>query len=496
MSTINRVIILGRDIAAWLSAAAVLRALGRTGVTVEVVELPSLLSAHDVYASLPALEAFHTLLGFPETDVLRIAAGTFTLGQRFVNFSGPRPPFFHGYGTHGTQISRQPFSQFWFKARQAGLKAEWEDFSLNAAAAKQGRFFVPDEDINAFAQCNYGYHLNAVRYAAYVKAQALRMGALVHQAHVFDARQDTDGYVTSLLLGNGAEIAGDLFIDATGPDSLLLGGVMGVEVESWRQWFPCDRTITAAADPLRPLPSYSQVRALRTGCLHLLPTQDMTGMIYAFSSELSKDDEALQMAAVVAGLRMRPDAVAAVLTPGRRIRAWDRNVVAVGDAACVFDPLDNVMLDALQLGLAHLVTEFPRDARQPYERDDYNRSMLSAFNRLRDFQIVHYRLNKHMDEVFWDRARMDAPPDTLAYKIELFKARGIVPMYDDETFSADSWMASFIGHGLMPESYDPLVDQAAEPDVIRAFQSVLGFIRERVQAMPSQDAYLAQNRIA
>ena len=489
-NAIKKVVIVGRDAAAWLTANAIMRALGRTGVTVEVVELPSLLSFNDVYASLTALEAFHTLLGFPEGEVMKATAATFSLGQSFANFSRTRPAFFVGYGEHGSAIDGRPFFQHWLKARQAGLKVDLEDFSLNAAASKTGRFFVPDDTLNSFAKCNYAYHLRGQAYVAYLKAQALRRGVATRTARLFDARLAPDGYVEALLLSDGNEVSGDLFIDATGADSLLLGAVLGVPVESWRRWFACNRTVTASADPLRSLPVYSQVRALKSGCLHLAPVQDMTSVVFAYDDRLIKDHEALQSAAVVSNLRLRDGAVLADLAPGRRVSAWDRNVIAVGEAACVFDPIDNVGLHALQQGLAHLITLFPLDVHAPWERQEYNRNVRSHYERLRDFQIVHYRLNQNVDDPFWDSCRSMALPDKLAYKIDLFAARGMVAMYDDETFEPDSWIASFVGHDLMPKTYDPLVDQADQDDTITSFKSMLGFIREQVQEMSSHDAYL------
>ncbi len=500
MRAVDKVVIIGRDVAAWLAANTIIRALSHTGVTVEVVELPSLLSAHDVYASLPSLEAFHNLLGFEEDEVLQAAGGTYSLGQSFANFSRSRPAFFHGYGGHGTTIGRQPFFQFWIKARQAGLKVDFEDFSLNAAAAKQGRFFVPDDKINAFTKCDYAYHLSAQSYVQFLKAHALRRGVTTRTGRIFEARKDDAGYVTALAFSDGTEVVGDLFVDASGPESLMLGGAMAVATDSWRRWFACNRTLTASADPLRSIPVYSQVRAITSGCLHLTPTQALTGLVYAFDSRVSKDDEALQTAAVVSGLRLRPGALVADLAPGRRAHAWEKNVIGVGDAACIFDPVDNVGLHALQQSLAHLITLFPLDTHAPYERDEYNRNTQSAFERLRDFQIAHYKLNRYVDSPYWDSLRDMAVPDTLAWKIELFRARGIVPLYDDETFENDSWLASFLGHGVMPESYDPLVDQSNDEAVISAFQGVLGFIKEQVQAMSSHDAYLeihaAQNTMS
>jgi len=494
MRQVRKVVIVGRDVAAWLTANALARALGGTGLRVEVAELPGLLRPQDTLASLPMLENFHRLLGFDEHDLLKATAGVYSLGQNFVNFSNNTPPFFHPYGSHGGSINRVAFMPFWIKARQAGLNVALEEFSLTAVAAKQGRFFIPTSDMSAYGRLDYAYHLKARPYVQFLKAQALRRGVEVQPVRLFDIRRDAGtGHVTSLVSGDGREISGDLFIDASGPESLLLGEGLGAGFESWSQWFPGNRVLTVSGERLRNLPAYSQVRALTAGCLHLTPVQDMTGLQHVYSDAHMNDQEALEATALIAGLRLQPDAVVSPLKPGHRRQAWVDNCIAVGEAAGSFDPIDNVGLHALQTGLAHLIDLFPVSADSRLEAQEYNTRMQQAFERIRDYQIAHYKLNCIDNEPFWDRLRAMEIPDTLAYKIDLFKARGMVPLYEEEVFVADDWLALFAGHGLMPRSYDPMADMTPDEEAIRHFQNILGVIRQTVEKMSSHDAFIARN---
>ena len=488
---IKKVVIAGRDAAAWLSANALLKAFQASGLKVEVVELPTLLRVQDVVASQPALEAFHRLLGFDEHEVLKATAGIYSLGQSFANFSGAAPAFLHPYGSHGASLGKVAFHQVWVKARQAGMNVAFEDFSLVAVAAKQGKFFAADSDISSFARCDYAYHLNAAAYVRYLKAHALRRGAVVTTARHLGVERDAQtGHIQALTLGDGRRVEGDLFIDATGADSLLLGGALETPVDSWAHWFPADRLLAVAGERLRSLPSFSQVRAVQGGCLHVTPTQDMLGLVYAYGGRDMSDDEAFQAVAVTAGTRVAPDATVTPLSPGRRTSAWVGNCVAVGEAACVFDPIDNVGLHSLQMGLAHLITLFPLDSDCAVEAKDYNRVIRSSLERLRDFQITHFKLNKVPGSRRWDMLRDMAVPEMLDYKIEQFKARGTVVLYDDETFQSDDWLSVFIGHGCIPRVYDPLVDLTDQDAAIRHVQQILGFIRQKVEDMSSHDAYI------
>ena len=488
---IKKVVIVGRDAPAWLAANALSRALGRTGLDIEVIELPSLLRSQDAYRTLPPMEAFHNLLGLDEYALLKAASGTYSLGQSFVNFARTRPPFFHPYGSVGASINQLPFLQFWIKARQSGMKVELEDFSLTAAAAKQGRFFLPTDDLNGIARCDYAYHLKALPYVQYLKSHALRQGVTAQGARLADVQRDgTDGNITRLILSDGREVTGDLFVDATGAESLLLGRAMQVGFESWEKWFPTDRILTASGERLKNLPSYSQVRALEYGCLHLAPLQDSTNLQMVYHGDDMKDETTLETVATVAGLRLHPDAVVSPHTAGRRSMAWAGNCIAIGEAACVMDAIDNTGLHTTQLGLAHLISLFPVDGDGELERREYNAVIQSHFERVRDFQISHFKLNQIFDTPYWDYVRGMTVPETLAHKLATFQARGIVPLYDNEAFQTDSWEAIFVGHGLMPDAYDPLVDLTPQDVAIPNFQRILGFIKAQVQDMSSHDAFL------
>lgn len=487
----KRVVIVGRDIAAWLSANALHVALAPAGITVDVVELPGQLRALDVALALPAVEALHRLLGFDENEVLKATSGAYSLGQSFANFARTRRPFFHPYGSVGNPINRLPFIQFWIKAQQAGLNADFEDFSVNAAAAKLGRFFIPTNALGGFGRFDYGYHLRAVPYANYLKAQALRRGVRVHASRRVDTRLHTDtGHITSVILSDGAEVAGDLFIDTSGAESVLLGGALQTPFESWENLFPDNRVLAVAGEQLKSQPAFAQVRALTDSCLHLAPVQDMTGILHVYHDEQLTDDAALQVTAQVAGLRLQPDATVSPLHAGRRTSAWVGNCVGIGEAACVFNPIDSPGLYSIHVGLAHLIGLFPVDDRIDGEAAEYNRQIRRTFERVRDFQLLHGRLNCNFDVPYWDYLRRQAIPDELAHKIDMFEARGIVPLYDDETFQLDSFQTVMIGHGLMPKTYDPIVDQTPDEVAIDAFKRMLNFIREQVQQMSSHGAHL------
>jgi tryptophan halogenase len=487
---ICKIVVLGRDVSLWLAVNILWRAFSKANVEITAIELPSFLRTGDVYPTLRAQEAFHSLMGLEEGALMRASQATFSLGQRFSNWAKTRPPFFHAYSTYGAKFERVQFHHYWVKARASGLTAEYDDFSLSVAAAKQGRFFIPDADTDSFSNTDYAYHLGAIGYCQALKQVALQRGVTHVTGRLAETVRADNGDIAELLLIGGYRVAGDFFIDASGAESLLLGQAMGVAVESWEQWFPCDRLLTTYAPALTPLPSFSQASAFRSGWLGLYPLRDRTAVQQVYTSVDMNETDAFETAGIVSDLRLHPDAVVMPYKAGRRAQYWAGNCLAVGEAAVVFDPIDNVQMHANLVGLSHLVSLFPNDSDMALEREEYNRNVTDAFERIRDFQICRYKLNQRFDQPMWDHSRAAPLPDMLKYKLDMFEARGRLIVYDDEAFEDAEWIAMLIGHGLMPKTYDPLVDQVGEADVIRRFQKMLGFIRHSVEKMGPMEPYL------
>ena len=491
MSTqaLSRVVVVGRDADLWLTANAIGHALAPAGVKVIAVELPSRVNLSRVSASLPPLEALHAKLNINEATLLRASGGSFSFGQNIVAGCRRIPNFFHAWGAYGAPIDGSPFYPCWLKAVRFGLNSPFQSFCPTAVAAQNGRMLLPDDATVAFGRTDYGYHLQTLAYVGVLKSNSAALGVTLHEAHAVEVvRSSSSDSITAVIVNGSTRIEGEFFIDATGDEARLLGGVLGVAEQSWRDHFPADRMLIARAPKFTSIPPFAEIRTSPLGWTALHPCQALTGVVHTYSSALTEDEAALRAAAAAAGAPLC-EASFHTLNPGRQARAWVGNCAAVGEAACRFDPIHDVTLHALQLSVVHLLSLFPIGAEFSAERAEYNRIMGSYYERIRDFQCAFYSLSPFEGE-FWAAARKLSVPPVLAHKINTFRARGDVAPMEDESFLPESWQALFTGFGVWPETWPPAIDRILPNRFQEEFRRIHEFIRGKVLEQPTHDGYL------
>ena len=486
---VSRIAIVGRDAPLWIAALALQRALGPAGVAVIALELPSVLEPSDACATVPSLAGLHEMLGFDEAILAGLCDGVPLVGQRFANWSRTRHAFVQGYDAPAAEGDL--FTQLWLKARSRGLQVAYEDFSLGAAAAKQGRVPARDDPASALA-AGFGYQVGAEAYAGLLKHYAAKQGIAHRTGRLADVEM-TDGRIAAIAWDSGERFEADLYVDASGAEAILIGRMPDDEWESWSEWLPCDQMLTASGPALQPLPGFAQLSAFRAGWFRLEPLQGRTALTACLSEEFF-GAEMFDNLDVLAGIRLDGDAVLSPLDPGMRRRSRSGNCVALGEAAARLEPLHAASLHLVHVGVQQLVGGLVAATGSLAGLDGYHDGLAARATDLRDLQAAHYWLNRRVDDPFWDRARAAPAPPALAEKLAAFSATGQIPVQPHEALQADDWAAVFIGHGLIPDGYAPVVDQLPEQDLMAHLQQRLQEVARLVNAMPTVEAFIAAAR--
>lgn len=488
MTHVQSVAVVGRDASLWLSALAIRRALGATGVRVQAIELESRLAKVDAYAAIPSLASLHRLLGIDEQLVLQSCRGVPIAGQRFSNWAKGGTPFLVAYDDEPPRGGDLPFAQYWAKGALEGLRVPYEDFSFASACARLNRVPVHFEGQSAFS-ASYGYHLDACSYSELLKQIALRTGVELAGAGV--GRVDVSGdSIAGIDVTDGTRVTADLYIDASGREGALIGKLETAAFEPWDKWLPLDRIIATSAPRLGQLPAFSQVSAFAAGWVGLFPLQNRTAVVAVYNSGFVSANEAVELARVVSRMPISGEAVVSELRPGMQRSPWIGNCVAVGEAAVAVDPIDAVELQVTHGSLSYLMTLFPATAGEFQEADAYNRSVRLFGSNLRDFQAAHYLLNRRFDEPMWDRARDTLLPLSLKRRVDMFSARALIPMNDEETFHEQLWTCLLLGCGIRPQGYDPRIDSISDEVHITKVQERLRSVADQARRMPTVEQIL------
>jgi tryptophan halogenase len=175
---------------------------------------------------------------------------------------------------------------------------------------------------------------------------------------------------------------------------------------------------------------------------------------------------------------------------GRRLVNWEKNCVAVGLAGGFLEPLESTSIYLIQVAIMQLVPLLPGKIVDPRLRDEFNRLIDLQYERIRDFLILHYKLNRRDDAEIWRYAAAMDVPESLTRKIELFRHSAIIERYRDGLFPPTSWLSVFIGQGLIPESHSPLADTMPGESLISHLDAFHADLVDRVDEMRRHDRFI------
>lgn len=491
---ITRVVIAGGGTAGWMTAAALSRFLSKD-VKISLVESDTIGTVGVGEATIPPLSDFNVLLGIKEYDFLRATGGTFKLGIEFVNWGRIGDSYFHPFSTYGLDMHGIHFHQFWSKQRLTGEPFSLEDYSICALAARSGKFMQArlNDPQSPLAQIRHAYHVDANRYAAYLRKYAEARGVERIEGRIVDVELGPEsGNITALKLDNGVRTEGELYIDCTGFRALLIEGALKVGFDDWSHWLPCDRAVAIPCASKGEAMPYTRSVATPAGWQWRIPLQHRVGNGQVYCSRYMSDDEAVgNLLKVLEGEPLAPPNMLRFQT-GRRKKFWAKNCVAIGLSSGFLEPLESTSIHLIQDGIAKLIATFPDKSFNQMEQDTYNGLMSANFDYVRDFLILHYHATSRDDTDFWNYVRTMPIPETLARNIAQFRHKGRFFGHREDLFKISSWVAVMVGQNILPDGYDPVVDGVPEAQVREIMADIRNVYREAVQRMPPHHAFIAK----
>jgi tryptophan 7-halogenase len=463
----QKIVIAGGGTAGWITAAALAHQMGEI-LDITLVESQDIGTVGVGEATIPPMRTFHRFIGINEQEFMRATNATFKLGIQFENWRQVGEKYFHSFGMTGKQTIITDFIHFWLRGRELGIAGDIGDYCLEYKAALQNRF-----SLNEHSKINYAFHLDAGRYASFLRARAEARGVQRVEGKIARVEQYSDtGFIRSLILDSGQEIAGDLFIDCTGMRALLIEQCLQTGFEEWNHWLPCDSAIAVQTESHEPAVPYTKSIAHHAGWRWQIPLQNRVGNGIVFSSPHLSDDEATTMLLSSMEGKVLTEPRVIKFKTGRRKKSWNKNCIAMGLASGFLEPLESTSIHMIMTAVTRLLQLFPHGEIKQSIVDEYNTQAKSEYERIRDFIILHYKATARDDSPFWRYCKEMEIPEELEHRMNLFKEFGRSNQVEGELFRLDSWTQVMLGQGIMPESYHPIV--ALMPD--RELQNFLNSI--------------------
>jgi tryptophan halogenase len=377
-----------------------------------------------------------------------------------------------------------------------GERSEQDIFqtSLPVVAARQGKFALPAQDDSVLSTFGYAYQFDATLYAPYLRRHAEARGVVRTEGKIVDVSLRSDnGFVESVTLENGEKITGDLFIDCSGFRGLLIEQALKTGYNDWTHWLPCDRAVAAPCEAAGMSLAYTRCTGREAGWQWRIPLQHRVGNGYVYSSKyISDEDAAASLTENLEGKLLAEPRFLRFVT-GLRKQSWNKNVVAIGLSSGFLEPLESSSIYLIQQAITTLLDLFPTRDFDKADIDEFNRIISLEYERVRDFIVLHYHATERDDTPFWNYMRTMAIPDSLQYKMDVFRDRGHVVKYKQGMFLETSWHAVYLGQRVVPRRYDPLVDALDTENVRRYVDEVHSLVHRGVEVMPTHEAFLANH---
>jgi hypothetical protein len=499
--TIEHIVVVGGGSAGWL-VAGVLAAEHPLRVT--LVESPAVPAIGVGEGTWPSMRDTLHRIGVSETDFFRACDAAFKQGSRFERWvnGADDDVYFHpfvlpqGYGDANLAAA-------WQQAHRGTPFADLVSFQPHLCVHGRAPKQAATPEFAAVA--NYGYHLDAGKFGAFLREHCVNKLGVRHVVdHVETIRSHDNGDIAALALRGGAVVEGDLFVDCTGMQSLLLGKHYGVPLLHQRHVLFNDSALAVQvpyASEDSPIASQTTSSAQPNGWIWDIGLPERRGIGHVYSSAHSSDDDAeCALRAYVkasGGPADMPAPRKLSFEPGYRERFWHRNVVAIGLSSGFIEPLEASALALVELAAGWLADDLPvTRAQMDVVAARFNEAFTYRWERVIEFLKLHYVLSKRTDSRYWIEHRDPASiPERLQELLRLWRARP--PSRRDfsrieEVFPSASWQYILYGMGFRTEGAPRASDRPELAD--DAFREAARLTARMLPALPANRELIAHIR--
>lgn len=376
------------------------------------------------------------------SELIKETDATFKYGINFDNWNGDGQNYMHTVSS-AYNIESQTHSKILYAhliASGAGPKDIVHDY------VEQNLHRQPYWGINQF-------HFNTFKLNEYLHKKCEERTITVIKAEVEQVNLADDGAIKNIVTSTGQTLSYDFYMDSTGFHRLLLNKSMGIEWISYKKYLPLNSAIAFPTERMEDIPSWTLSKAMSSGWLWRIPTQERFGNGYVFNDQFIDFDQAQKEVEELYG---HPVNVAKKIKfdAGRLDKFWHKNCAAIGLSSSFVEPLEASSIGcSIQQAyiFTTLLASYIPNSENTYAERIFNQQSTEILDNILDFVALHYH-GKRNDTPFWKSVKDLEIPPGLKEKLEIFKHK--FPSKSDfpnkrVMFKEANWILIMHGLGLI-----------------------------------------------
>jgi tryptophan halogenase len=502
---VSEIVVVGGGTAGWLAACVLAASAGAaSNFSVTLIESPDVPTIGVGEGTWPTIRRTLQRIGIEEAEFLLACDASFKQGSRFDGWRDgtPEDRYYHPFVPTPVSESGDSAAVWRDHGRVPGQNTPFAEFVCPQPAICALDLAPRQRAMPGFAGAlNYAYHLDAGKLARLLMRHATgKLGVRHIPDHVTAVAKTEDGDIAAVETRGHGAVSGDLFIDCTGHSALLIGGSYGVPLIDRGGELFNDRALAVQV----PVAPDSAIASQTTSTAHAagwiwdigLPTRRGIGCVYSSAYMRDAEAEATLDGYLRANAQSSLDAASPRLLSfrsGHRERFWERNCLAIGQAAGFLEPLEASAIVMIELALDALVQNFPRNrAVMDVQAGRFNSVFRYRWDRIVEFLKLHYVLSRRT-EPYWQAHREAASlPARLVDLMEVWKYQppsGFDFPAVDEVFPAASYQYILFGMGFAPPA-DGAMKAADREGAEQAVKQAQARTRSLAASLPTNRTYL------
>jgi tryptophan halogenase len=303
---------------------------------------------------------------------------------------------------------------------------------------------------------NHAFHIENATFVGWLENRCRDIGVEITDATV-KAELGGEG-IAALVKDNGERITADLYVDASGFRSELLGRALNEPFRSYSDSLFCDRAVVGGWERGKdePILPYTTSETMDSGWCWRIDHEHLINRGYVYASSFISDDAAREEF-LRKNPKISPDKTRVVkFRSGRYDRGWIGNVVGMGNAYGFVEPLEATSLQVICLEastLADALLDCLCDTTPSMIRL-YNRYNNDQWDDIRNFLAVHYKFNSRVDTPFWRACQADVKLHGAQDIVDWYRENGpsvlagTALVHSSNSFRMDGFMAILVGQNV------------------------------------------------